>query len=84
MVLQGAAHEDPIRVGVIGLGIGTLAAYGRPGDLYRFYEIDPAVVDPLKHLAPAREKRTRAEIMNKQKEKIQRTKAEISNLKRLS
>jgi spermidine synthase len=29
---------------VIGLGVGTLAAYGRPGDLMRFYEIDPAVV----------------------------------------
>jgi hypothetical protein len=34
----------PIRVGVIGLGTGTLAAYGRKGDAYRFYEIDPRVV----------------------------------------
>lgn len=33
----------PIRVGVIGLGTGTLAAYGRPGDTYRFYDIDPRV-----------------------------------------
>ena len=32
------------RVGVVGLGVGTLAAYGRPGDYYRFYEINPAVV----------------------------------------
>ena len=31
----------PRRVGVIGLGAGTIAAYGRPGDSYRFYEIDP-------------------------------------------
>lgn len=31
------------RVGVIGLGIGTLASYGAPGDDYRFFEIDPAV-----------------------------------------
>jgi hypothetical protein len=31
----------PVRVGVIGLGIGTLAAYGHHGDLFRFYEIDP-------------------------------------------
>jgi hypothetical protein len=30
-------------VGVIGLGAGTLAAYGRPGDRFRFYEINPAV-----------------------------------------
>jgi len=34
----------PVRVGVIGLGAGTLAAYGRAGDSYRFYDIDPRVV----------------------------------------
>ena len=32
------------RVGVIGLGTGTLAAYGRAGDVYRFYDINPEVV----------------------------------------
>ncbi len=31
------------RVGMIGLGAGTLAAYGKPGDVFRFYEIDPRV-----------------------------------------
>ena len=35
----------PMRVGVLGLGIGVLAAYGQPGDTYRFYEINPLVVD---------------------------------------
>ncbi|HZU09300.1 MAG TPA: fused MFS/spermidine synthase [Pseudacidobacterium sp.] len=30
-------------VGVVGLGTGTLAVYGRPGDTFRFYEIDPLV-----------------------------------------
>ena len=34
----------PIRVGVIGLGTGTLAGYGRKGDVYRFYDINPDVV----------------------------------------
>jgi hypothetical protein len=34
----------PLRVGVVGLGVGTLAIYGRPGDTFRFYEINPAVV----------------------------------------
>jgi len=34
----------PQRVGVIGLGAGTLAAYGRAGDTYRFYEVNPLVV----------------------------------------
>jgi SAM-dependent methyltransferase len=32
-----------IRVGVIGLGTGTVAAYGRWGDYYRYYEINPLV-----------------------------------------
>jgi hypothetical protein len=30
-------------VGAIGLGAGTIAAYGRPGDRFTFYEIDAAV-----------------------------------------
>jgi hypothetical protein len=34
-----------LRIGVIGLGTGTLAAYGRQGDVLRFYEINPKVVD---------------------------------------
>jgi hypothetical protein len=34
----------PLRIGIIGLGAGTLATYGRPGDVFRFYDIDPAVV----------------------------------------
>ncbi|MFM9980033.1 MAG: fused MFS/spermidine synthase [Burkholderiales bacterium] len=34
----------PIRVGVVGLGTGTLAGYGRKGDFYKFYDINPAVV----------------------------------------
>ena len=36
---------DPIRVGVIGLGTGTLAIYGSKGDVYRFYEINPDVIE---------------------------------------
>jgi hypothetical protein len=30
-------------VGAIGLGAGTIAAYGKPGDRFTFYEIDAAV-----------------------------------------
>src|SRR5262249_30732292 len=30
--------------GVIGMGAGTLAAYGQTGDIIRFYEIDPDIV----------------------------------------
>jgi SAM-dependent methyltransferase len=35
----------PWRIGVLGLGIGTLAAYGREGDTIRIYEINPQVLD---------------------------------------
>ncbi|GIZ50501.1 spermidine synthase [Noviherbaspirillum aridicola] len=39
------AFDRPgLRVGVVGLGTGTLAAYGKPGDVYRFYEINPHVM----------------------------------------
>jgi hypothetical protein len=37
--------EGPKRVGVIGLGAGTLAAYGNAGDYFHFYDINPAVID---------------------------------------
>jgi len=46
--LLTALDDRPLEVGLIGLGAGTLAAYGKPGDVYRFYEIDPAVVDMAK------------------------------------
>ncbi len=38
-------ERGPVRVGVVGLGTGTLAAYGRPGDVFRFYDINPRVVE---------------------------------------
>ena len=33
------------KVGVIGLGTGTIAAYGKSGDVFRFYDINPQVID---------------------------------------
>jgi SAM-dependent methyltransferase len=41
-------QEHPLRIGVVGLGTGTIAAYGRPGDDITFYEIDP-LVERLAH-----------------------------------
>ena len=37
-----------MRVGILGLGIGTLASYGQAGDVYKFYEINPLVIDLAK------------------------------------
>ena len=38
-------RPQPRRVGIIGLGAGVLASYGRKGDEFTFYEISPRVVD---------------------------------------
>jgi len=35
----------PRKVGVIGLGAGSIIAYARKGDVFRFYEINPQVVE---------------------------------------
>jgi hypothetical protein len=40
---DAAGSPRPRRLGVVGLGAGTLAAFGQPGDILRFYEINPAV-----------------------------------------
>ncbi|MFL6414609.1 MAG: spermidine synthase [Bryobacteraceae bacterium] len=37
--------DGPKRVGVVGLGAGTIAAYGKLGDQFRFYELNPQVID---------------------------------------
>jgi SAM-dependent methyltransferase len=43
LALELCCKGRPRRVGVIGLGAGTLAAYGRKGDVFRFYDINPLV-----------------------------------------
>ena len=44
LALEALRHPG-MRVGIMGLGTGTMAAWGRPGDLYRFYEINPQVIE---------------------------------------
>ncbi len=43
-ILNGASSARS-RVGIVGLGAGTLATYGKKDDLYRFFEINPQVID---------------------------------------
>jgi len=43
--LEAISNRPNRRIGIVGLGAGTLAVYGRPGDLMRFYDINPDVVD---------------------------------------
>lgn len=45
-VIRGLqARNATLDVGVVGLGVGALAWYARPGERWTFYEINPAVVD---------------------------------------
>ncbi len=44
MLLNHPRYGKNMRVGVLGLGTGTLATYAQPGDVYRYYEINPVVV----------------------------------------
>jgi hypothetical protein len=43
LALRLCCNGRPKRVGVVGLGAGALSTYGHPGDVFRFYEIDPLV-----------------------------------------
>ena len=43
LALKYFQANGPTRVGVVGLGTGTMAGYGRAGDVTRFYEINPQV-----------------------------------------
>jgi len=44
LALKEAHRRGSISAGIIGLGAGTLAAYGKPGDRFTFYEINPFVI----------------------------------------
>jgi hypothetical protein len=43
LAVKDRQARGPIRLGVIGLGTGTMAAFARAGDYVRFYEINPLV-----------------------------------------
>lgn len=61
------AKGCPLRVGLIGLGAGTLAAYARSGDHFEFYEIDPGVIRAAEsrhfsYLSAARQRGARIDV----------------------
>jgi spermidine synthase len=45
MVIEELSRDSQLQVGIIGLGVGALAAYGQHGDNYTFYELNPLVSD---------------------------------------
>jgi hypothetical protein len=45
LVIKELSRDGQVDVGIIGLGVGALAAYGQKGDHYTFYELNPLVSD---------------------------------------
>lgn len=45
LALTTLQSDGPVRMGVVGLGVGVMSGYVRSGDYARLYEINPAVVD---------------------------------------
>jgi len=44
-ILNHPRNGQGLKVGMLGVGTGTLAIYGQPDDVYRLYEINPVVTD---------------------------------------
>jgi len=49
LAIREAEWRGPVRIGVVGLGAGTIAALAVRGDVVRFYEINPQVVSIAHH-----------------------------------
>jgi hypothetical protein len=66
-IVELQKRNSKVRVAVVGLGIGTLAAYARPGDHFTFYEINPAVTEMAEkyffYLQDARDRGAEVEIV---------------------
>ena len=45
IALRRTVTDGNLDIGIVGLGVGSLACYAQAGDNWRFYEIDPAVID---------------------------------------
>jgi hypothetical protein len=60
LALRHFPRQQNQRIGLLGLGIGTITAYGKPGDYIRVYEINPQVKriaeDPFTYVANSRAK----------------------------
>lgn len=60
LAFRNFPRQQNQRVGLLGLGVGTITAYGKPGDYFRVYEINPQVKDiaanPFTYVANSRAK----------------------------
>ncbi len=56
--------DAPLRIGVVGLGAGMVAGLGHSGDVLRYYELNPAVVDLAhRYFSFLREGKAKADVL---------------------
>jgi len=60
-----AGADAPLRIGSVGLGVGVLAALGKPGDDIRVYELNPAVTELTnRHFTFVRDSKANVEVLH--------------------
>ena len=61
---RAGGPEAPLRIGVVGLGAGMTAAHGRPGDVMRYYELNPAVLGLVeRHFTFVRDGKAKTDVL---------------------
>jgi len=61
---RAGGPQAPLRIGIVGLGAGMIAALGREGDAMRYYELNPAVLDlSSRHFTFLKDSRARIDVL---------------------
>lgn len=56
--------QTPLRIGIVGLGAGMVAALGREGDVIRYYELNPSVLDLVnKHFTFVKDGKAKTDVL---------------------
>jgi hypothetical protein len=67
LTMKHFGPDKPRRVGIVGLGTGTMAAWAKRGDVFRFYEINPLVeqlaLETFTYLDDARKRGARIDVV---------------------
>ena len=61
---RAGGQAAPLRIGVVGLGAGMIAAHGQAGDTMRYYELNPAVLDLVgRHFTFVKDGKARTDVL---------------------
>jgi hypothetical protein len=61
---RAGGPQTPLRIGIVGLGAGMVAALGREGDTIRYYELNPAVLDLVnKHFTFVKDGKAKTDVL---------------------